>query len=142
RRPAPSDVRLRGDVGELAQRPGGRARGRREGRRPQSDRRATRGPTHRRHRLSFADASESADARTRIVVPNLIELDDVSFAYESGRVLSDVTLSIKPKDYAVLLGANGSGKTTLLKVALGLLKPTRGRALLFGKRASDPRARE
>jgi len=75
-------------------------------------------------------------------MPNLIELDGVSFAYESGRVLSDVTLSIKPQDYVVLLGANGSGKTTLLKVALGLLKPTRGKAQLFGGPATDPRARE
>jgi zinc transport system ATP-binding protein len=75
-------------------------------------------------------------------VPNLIELDAVSFAYESGRVLSDVTLSINAKDYVVLLGANGSGKTTLLKVALGLLKPTSGRALLFERPAADPRARE
>jgi zinc transport system ATP-binding protein len=75
-------------------------------------------------------------------LPNLIELDAVSFAYESGRVLSDVTLSIGAKDYVVLLGANGSGKTTLLKVALGLLKPTSGRALLFERPATDPRARE
>ena len=73
---------------------------------------------------------------------NLIELNAVSFAYESGRVLSDVTLSIKRGDYVVLLGANGSGKTTLLKVTLGLLKPTSGKASLFGRPASDPRARE
>jgi len=75
-------------------------------------------------------------------VPDLIELRSVSFSYESGRVLSDVSLSIQPKDYVVLLGANGSGKTTLLKVAVGLLRPTSGTALLFGRPASDPRARE
>lgn len=75
-------------------------------------------------------------------MPGLIELDGVSFAYESGRVLSDVTLSIKPQDYVVLLGANGSGKTTLLKVVLGLLKPTSGRVSLFGGPATEPRARE
>ena len=75
-------------------------------------------------------------------MPDLIELRSVSFSYESGRVLSDVSLSIQPKDYVVLLGANGSGKTTLLKVAVGLLRPTSGTALLFGRPASDPRARE
>lgn len=73
---------------------------------------------------------------------DLIELQAVSFSYESGLVLNDVTLAIKPKDYVVLLGANGSGKTTLLKVALGLLRPTSGKALLFGRAAGDPRARE
>lgn len=75
-------------------------------------------------------------------MPELIELRSVSFSYESGRVLSDVSLSIRPKDYVVLLGANGSGKTTLLKVAVGLLRPTSGAALLFGRPATDPRARE
>ena len=75
-------------------------------------------------------------------MPNLIELEGVSFAYESGRVLSDVTLSIQPTDYVVLLGANGSGKTTLLKVSLGLLKPTSGTVLLFDGPATDPHARE
>ena len=73
---------------------------------------------------------------------NLIEIDAVSFAYESGRVLSDVTLTIQPADYVVLLGANGSGKSTLLKVALGVLKPTSGSVLLFGLPATDARARE
>jgi zinc transport system ATP-binding protein len=73
---------------------------------------------------------------------SLIELDSVSFSYESGRVLNDVGVSIGPKDYVVLLGANGAGKSTLLKVAVGLLKPTSGRANLFGRPADDPRARE
>lgn len=73
---------------------------------------------------------------------SLIELRSVSFSYESGRVLAGVSLKIMPKDYVVLLGANGSGKTTLLKVAVGLLKPTSGTAFLFGRPATDPRARE
>jgi zinc transport system ATP-binding protein len=72
----------------------------------------------------------------------LIELDAVSFSYDSGRVLSDVTLSIFPRDYVVLLGANGSGKSTLLKVAVGLLKPTSGHAYLFGRPSSDANSRE
>jgi len=72
----------------------------------------------------------------------LIELRSVSFSYETGRVLADVSLKINPKDYVVLLGANGSGKSTLLKVAVGLLKPTTGAAMLFGRPATDARARE
>jgi zinc transport system ATP-binding protein len=72
----------------------------------------------------------------------LIELQSVSFSYETGRVLADVSLKIMPKDYVVLLGANGSGKSTLLKVAVGLLKPTSGTALLFGRPGTDARARE
>ena len=36
-----------------------------------------------------------------------------------------------------LLGPNGSGKTTTIKLLLGLLFPTEGQALVFGKPASD-----
>jgi zinc transport system ATP-binding protein len=70
-----------------------------------------------------------------------IELRDVSFSYESGRVLHDVSLKVERDDYLLLLGANGSGKSTLLKVALGLLEPSSGEVRLFGRPARDPRAR-
>src|SRR6266436_6792696 len=36
-----------------------------------------------------------------------------------------------------LLGPNGSGKTTTMKLLLGLLFPTEGEALVFGRSASD-----
>jgi Fur family ferric uptake transcriptional regulator len=70
-----------------------------------------------------------------------IELRGVSFSYESGTVLHDVSLRVEPHDYLLLLGANGSGKSTLLKVAPGLLEPSGGEARLFGMPAADARAR-
>lgn len=70
-----------------------------------------------------------------------LELRDVSFSYESDAVLHNVTVTVRDGDYLLLLGANGSGKSTLLKVALGLLRPQRGEARLFGKTAADPHAR-
>jgi zinc transport system ATP-binding protein len=70
-----------------------------------------------------------------------IALEHVSFSYESGAVLHDVSLNVEQHDYLLLLGANGSGKSTLLKVALGLLEPSSGSVRLFGGPARDPRSR-
>ena len=75
------------------------------------------------------------------VIPAPIDLKQVSFSYESGVVLREVSLSIEPHDFLLLLGANGSGKSTLLKVALGLLAPSSGDVRLFGMPATDARAR-
>lgn len=40
-----------------------------------------------------------------------------------------------------LLGANGAGKTTFVKMLLAAVRPTTGRALLFGREANEPESR-
>ncbi|MGH2728463.1 MAG: metal ABC transporter ATP-binding protein [Actinomycetota bacterium] len=72
----------------------------------------------------------------------VLAVREVVFAFESGRVLNGVSLSVGLGDFLLLLGPNGSGKSTLVKVALGLLEPVSGSASLFGRPAGDPRARE
>ncbi len=47
--------------------------------------------------------------------------------------VSDLDLRVEPGEIFGLLGPNGSGKTTTIKIILGLLYPTRGRALVFGR---------
>jgi zinc transport system ATP-binding protein len=65
-----------------------------------------------------------------------VELDGVTFAYPQGApVLNDVDLRVSPGELVAIAGPNGGGKTTLVRVALGLLRPDRGRALLFGEPA-------
>lgn len=58
----------------------------------------------------------------------LIELNNVSVAWDRKTVLRNVSLSINEGDFIAITGPNGGGKTTLLRVILGLLKPTRGTA--------------
>jgi len=53
------------------------------------------------------------------------------------RALKALDLEIKQGEIFGLLGPNGSGKTTTIKLLLGLLFPTDGRALIFGKDATD-----
>jgi ABC-2 type transport system ATP-binding protein len=53
------------------------------------------------------------------------------------RALKALDLEVKQGEVFGLLGPNGSGKTTTIKLLLGLLFPTEGQALVFGKEATD-----
>jgi ABC-2 type transport system ATP-binding protein len=53
------------------------------------------------------------------------------------RALKGLDLEVHRGEVFGLLGPNGSGKTTTIKLLLGLLFPTEGEALVFGKPASD-----
>ena len=53
------------------------------------------------------------------------------------RALKALDLEIRRGEIFGLLGPNGSGKTTTIKLLLGLLFPTSGRALVFGRDATD-----
>ncbi|HZL87782.1 MAG TPA: ABC transporter ATP-binding protein [Pirellulaceae bacterium] len=53
------------------------------------------------------------------------------------RALNALDLQIRRGEIFGLLGPNGSGKSTTIKLLLGLLFPTNGQALVFGKEATD-----
>ena len=65
---------------------------------------------------------------------SVLELRDVSATYPgqpAGQpVVRDFTLSVSAGEVVALIGPNGAGKSTLLRVAGGVLKPTRGQALV------------
>jgi phospholipid/cholesterol/gamma-HCH transport system ATP-binding protein len=60
-------------------------------------------------------------------------MDHVWFDFGDQPILRDVCLEVRRGEAVVVHGAAGSGKTVLLKLALGLLRPTRGRLHLFGE---------
>ena len=67
---------------------------------------------------------------------SIVEIRDVSFAYNGEAVLQNINLDIRPEDFIAMIGPNGGGKTTLLKLILGLLKPDKGTVRVTGKTAS------
>jgi iron complex transport system ATP-binding protein len=65
-------------------------------------------------------------------MPTLLEVRNLSFAYQAHAVLSNVTFSIDAREVVGLVGPNGSGKSTLLRLALGLLVADRGELRVVG----------
>lgn len=62
----------------------------------------------------------------------VVEIENVSFAYQRRNVLKDVDLTVPHREFAAIVGPNGGGKTTLLKLLLGLLKPDTGTIKILG----------
>jgi ABC-2 type transport system ATP-binding protein len=81
----------------------------------------------------------SVAARDSIVVEtrNLSKVYRDFWGRQKVRALKALDLTIHRGEIFGLLGPNGSGKTTTLKLLLGLLFPTTGEALVFGRDATD-----
>ncbi|MCK5787136.1 MAG: ABC transporter ATP-binding protein [Candidatus Sabulitectum sp.] len=62
-----------------------------------------------------------------------IKLDGVSFSYDGGGGLKDLSFHIKAPSVIAVVGEVGSGKTTLLKILAGLLPPDKGRISVNGR---------
>jgi len=60
----------------------------------------------------------------------ILNVDGVDCHYGSVKVLENVSLQVKERDFVGVLGPNGSGKTTLLRSISRTLKPHRGVILL------------
>ncbi len=63
----------------------------------------------------------------------VIEVRNVSFAFQGPPVLENVDLTIHDRESVCIVGPNGGGKTTLLRLLLGQLRPASGDIRIFGK---------
>lgn len=69
----------------------------------------------------------------------VIETDKLTKFYGSHRGIVDVDLAIETGEIFGFLGPNGAGKTTTIRLLLNLIRPTSGRAAVFGiDTAADP----
>jgi ABC-2 type transport system ATP-binding protein len=64
--------------------------------------------------------------------PYVIETQDLSKTYKDIRALNALTLKVQHNSIFGFLGPNGAGKTTTIKLLLGLIRPSSGKASVFG----------
>ena len=57
---------------------------------------------------------------------NIIELKNISVAFDRDVVLDNLSLSIRDGEFVTLLGPSGCGKTTTLRIIAGFLNPDAG----------------
>lgn len=76
---------------------------------------------------------------------NAISIKNLGFNYikeENGKeieidVLHDVNFQVAQGEFVCILGGNGSGKSTLAKIIDGILEPSTGDVIVYGKNSKD-----
>ncbi len=75
---------------------------------------------------------------------NIIQFDNVSFAYEAGeeetaatQVVDGFSLNVPEGQFLAILGHNGCGKSTVAKLINGILVPSSGKVIVDGLDTSD-----
>jgi len=68
---------------------------------------------------------------------NIVELKNISKAYEDNIVLDNFNLEIRKNEFLTLLGPSGCGKTTTLKIIAGFEFADEGQVMFEGKEISD-----
>src|SRR6266404_3449185 len=66
-----------------------------------------------------------------------VDLERISKAFGSLTVLHELSLSVKPGEFMVLLGPSGCGKTTALRMIAGLESVTSGSIRIAGREVTD-----
>jgi phospholipid/cholesterol/gamma-HCH transport system ATP-binding protein len=67
----------------------------------------------------------------------IIVFDNVDLSFDEKIILRQVSFTLQTGHTKIFLGASGAGKSTILRLALGLLKPDRGRIFVNGERIDD-----
>ena len=81
-----------------------------------------------------------------VLLGGALSLNAVSFRYpgqdEGTKVLSDVSLQVRPGEFVAIIGASGSGKSTIMRLLLGFETPDSGTVTYDGRELSTLDLRE
>ena len=64
---------------------------------------------------------------------NIISLRNIVVEFDGEKILKNIDLDIRDKEFVTLLGSSGCGKTTTLRLIAGFLEPNAGKVLLKGE---------
>ena len=67
----------------------------------------------------------------------VIHTEKLTKAYGAHRGIADVDLTVEENEVFGFLGPNGAGKTTTIRTLLDLIRPTGGRAFVFGIQTTE-----
>lgn len=73
---------------------------------------------------------------------NAIVFEDVAIEFEDQQVLDGISFRLERGETKAVFGVAGSGKSTILKMALGLVRPDRGRIFVLGYEVSSMKEEE
>jgi ABC-2 type transport system ATP-binding protein len=68
---------------------------------------------------------------------SIIKAEQLTKSYGSRRGIVDVDLDVAEGEVFGFLGPNGAGKTTTIRTLLDLIRPSSGRAFVFGIESTD-----
>ncbi len=69
----------------------------------------------------------------------MLTISNLTFSYETEKVLSDINLSLQQGENISLIGESGCGKSTLLKLIYGLYNLDSGEIIFDGKKLLGPK---
>src|SRR5262249_19228950 len=79
--------------------------------------------------------------RSAVSVANLTKIFKGGLGRKPVIAVRELSFAVPAGEVYGLIGPNGCGKSTTMKVMLGLLKPTQGRASIFGRDSSEVASR-
>jgi len=68
---------------------------------------------------------------------SIFKLENINYTIDGLEILNDISFTIQPSDFVVLLGPSGSGKSTLLRMLNCLNSPTSGSICFNDKSLTD-----
>ena len=66
-----------------------------------------------------------------------LKIHNVSLSIKGRLIVNDVSITVNPGEVVGLMGPNGAGKTTTFNLAVGNIKPDKGKVLMNGKNITN-----